>query len=424
MKLNFKYSIYKDEWKALKDEVLKADQKLKEGDGEGNDFLGWIDLPINFDKKEFSRIKKASEKIQENSDVLVAIGIGGSYLGAEAVISALSNKYQKSKTEVIFVGNDLSSTEIFELSSYVKDKDFSINVISKSGTTTEPAIAFRIFKEILEEKYGKEEAKNRIFATTDKEKGALKTLALKNEYETFVVPNNVGGRFSIFTAVGLLPIAVAGFDIDKLMEGAADYRELALNSEFENNDVLKYVAFRNYLYRNGKKIEIMAVYEPRLRFFTEWWKQLFGESEGKDNKGIFPASVIFTTDLHSLGQIIQDGERIIFETVIEVENPKYDFVIQEEEGSLDGLNYLAGKTVDEVNKVATRATMKAHVEGNVPNLLFQIEKIDEYNLGQLLYFFEYAVGVSGYVLGVNPFNQPGVETYKRNMFKMLGKPGF
>lgn len=424
MKLNFKYSIYKDEWKALKDEVLKADQKLKEGDGEGNDFLGWIDLPINFDKKEFLRIKKASEKIQENSDVLVAIGIGGSYLGAEAVISALSNKYQKSKTEVIFVGNDLSSTEIFELSSYVKDKDFSINVISKSGTTTEPAIAFRIFKEILEEKYGKEEAKNRIFATTDKEKGALKTLALKNEYETFVVPNNVGGRFSIFTAVGLLPIAVAGFDIDKLMEGAADYRELALNSEFENNDVLKYVAFRNYLYRNGKKIEIMAVYEPRLRFFTEWWKQLFGESEGKDNKGIFPASVIFTTDLHSLGQIIQDGERIIFETVIEVENPKYDFVIQEEEGSLDGLNYLAGKTVDEVNKVATRATMKAHVEGNVPNLLFQIEKIDEYNLGQLLYFFEYAVGVSGYVLGVNPFNQPGVETYKRNMFKMLGKPGF
>lgn len=424
MKLNFEYGIYKDEWKELKNEVLKADKRLKEGDGEGNDFLGWVDLPINFDKEEFTRIKQASEKIKSNSDVLVAIGIGGSYLGAEAVISALKNKYQKSKTEVIFVGNDLSSTEIFELSSYIRDKDFSINVISKSGTTTEPAIAFRIFKDILEEKYGKEKAKDRIFATTDKQKGALKTLSQKNDYETFVVPDNVGGRFSVLTAVGLLPIAVAGFNIDELMKGAADYREIALNGDFENNDILKYVAFRNYLYRNGKKIEIMAVYEPRLRFFTEWWKQLFGESEGKDNKGIFPASVIFTTDLHSLGQIIQDGERNIFETVIEVEKPKYDFVIKEEEGSLDGLNYLAGKTVDEVNKVATRATMAAHVEGNVPNLLFQIEEINEYNLGKLLYFFEYAVGVSGYVLDVNPFNQPGVETYKRNMFKMLGKPGF
>lgn len=424
MKLNFEYGIYKDEWKELKNEVLKADKRLKEGDGEGNDFLGWVDLPINFDKEEFTRIKQASEKIKSNSDVLVAIGIGGSYLGAEAVISALKNKYQKSKTEVIFVGNDLSSTEIFELSSYIRDKDFSINVISKSGTTTEPAIAFRIFKDILEEKYGKEKAKDRIFATTDKQKGALKTLSQKNDYETFVVPDNVGGRFSVLTAVGLLPIAVAGFNIDELMKGAADYREIALNGDFENNDILKYVAFRNYLYRNGKKIEIMAVYEPRLRFFTEWWKQLFGESEGKDNKGIFPASVIFTTDLHSLGQIIQDGERNIFETVIEVEKPKYDFVIKEEQESLDGLNYLAGKTVDEVNKVATRATMAAHVEGNVPNLLFQIEEINEYNLGKLLYFFEYAVGVSGYVLDVNPFNQPGVETYKRNMFKMLGKPGF
>lgn len=424
MKLNFDYGIFKDEWKKLKEEVLLADQKLKEGDGEGSDFLGWIDLPINYDKEEFKRIKKASERIKLNSDVLIAIGIGGSYLGAETVISALSNTYKKNGTEVIFVGNHLSSTEIYELADYIKEKEFSINVISKSGTTTEPAIAFRIFKEILETKYGEKESKNRIFATTDKEKGALKTLAKQNDYETFVVPDNVGGRFSVLTAVGLLPIAVAGFDIEKLMQGAEDYREITLNNNFEENDVLKYAAFRNYLYKNGKNIEIMAVYEPKLRFFTEWWKQLFGESEGKDNKGIFPASVVFTTDLHSLGQIIQDGERNIFETVIEVKKPAYDFVIQEDKDNLDGLNYLAGKTVDEVNKVATKATMDAHVEGNVPNLFLQIEELNEYNLGQLIYFFEYAVGVSGYVLGVNPFNQPGVETYKRNMFQMLGKPGF
>ncbi len=424
MRVNLDNIIFNDAVESLKEEVVKANDKLKNRSGEGNDFLGWIDLPVDYDKEEFDRIKKAAEKMRSNSDVLVAIGIGGSYLGAKAVQEALVNSFEKSKPEVIFTGNHLSAIEIMELKEYLKDKDFSINVISKSGTTTEPAIAFRIFKKLLEEKYSEEEVKDRIFATTDKEKGALKTLADESGYETFVVPDDVGGRFSVLTAVGLLPLAVSGVDIDKLMLGASDYREIALNKEFAENDVLKYVAARNYFYRNGKDIEILVGYEPKLAYFNEWWKQLFGESEGKNNKAVFPASVIFTTDLHSLGQIIQEGQRNIFETVIKVNNPKYDITIEKEENNLDGLNYLAGKTVDEVNKVALEATVGAHVSGDVPNIILEIDKLDEYNLGKLIYFFEYAIGVSGYVLGVNPFNQPGVEEYKKRMFKLLEKPGY
>ncbi|MCT1796308.1 glucose-6-phosphate isomerase [Helcococcus kunzii] len=424
MKIELQNAGVVDKLSDIKEELLKVEETLLEGKGEGNDFLGWIDLPINYDKDEFERIKKAAEKIRKDSDVLVAIGIGGSYLGAKAVINALSNSFSKSKPEVIFTGNHLSSTEIVELKEYLKDKDFSINVISKSGTTTEPAVAFRIFKELLEEKYSKEEAQGRIYATTDKEKGALKTLATNMGYETFVVPDNVGGRFSVLTAVGLLPIAVAGGDIEKLMQGAADYREEIFDKDFEENPVLQYAAARNLLNRDGKDIEILVTYEPKLSFFNEWWKQLAGESEGKDNKGLFPTSVVFTTDLHSLGQIIQQGKRNIFETVISVDSPKHDVDIKEDAENLDGLNYLVGKSVDEVNKVAMEATIEAHVAGNVPNILITMDKIDEYNLGKYIYFFEYAIGVSGYLLGVNPFNQPGVEDYKNNMFRMLEKPGY
>lgn len=424
MKIELQNAGVIDKLSDIKEELLKAEETLLEGKGEGNDFLGWIDLPINYDKDEFERIKKAAEKIRKDSDVLVAIGIGGSYLGAKAVINALSNSFSKSKPEVIFTGNHLSSTEIFELKEYLKDKDFSINVISKSGTTTEPAVAFRIFKELLEEKYSKEEAQGRIYATTDKEKGALKTSATNMGYETFVVPDNVGGRFSVLTAVGLLPIAVSGGDIEKLMQGAADYREEIFDKDFEENPVLQYAAARNLLNRDGKDIEILVTYEPKLSFFNEWWKQLAGESEGKDNKGLFPTSVVFTTDLHSLGQIIQQGKRNIFETVISVDSPKHDVAIKEDAENLDGLNYLVGKSVDEVNKVAMEATIEAHVAGNVPNILITMDKIDEYNLGKYIYFFEYAIGVSGYLLGVNPFNQPGVEDYKNNMFRMLEKPGY
>lgn len=424
MKIDLTKSVYMDKISEIEDDVLNAETLLLEGEGEGSDYLGWIDLPINYDKEEFSRIKKAANKIQSDSDVLVAIGIGGSYLGAKAVIHALSNSFKKSDTEVIFVGNHLSSTETYELVEYLNDKDFSINVISKSGTTTEPAVAFRVFKELLESKYSEEEVKSRIFATTDKEKGALKTLSNNMGYETFVVPDDIGGRFSVLTAVGLLPIAVAGGDIEKLMKGAEDYREEIFNLDFEENPVLKYVAIRNILNREGKDIEILATYEPKLQYFNEWWKQLAGESEGKDGKGIFPTSVVFTTDLHSLGQIIQEGKRNIFETVLSVEKPKYDIEIKSDFDDLDGLNYLAGKTIDYVNKVATSATIEAHVTGGVPNIQITMEKIDEYNLGKLIYFFEYAIGVSGYVLGVNPFNQPGVEEYKNNMFRMLEKPGY
>lgn len=424
MKLNLEYSLHLDKLDTIKDEVVQANQALKDGSGLGNDFLGWVDLPVDYDKEEFARILKAAEKIKANSDVLLAIGIGGSYLGAKAVYEALTNSYKKDKPELIFVGNHLSSTEIVELKEYLQDKDFSINVISKSGTTTEPAVSFRIFRELLEEKYSEEEAKERIFATTDKSTGALKTLATNMGYETFVVPDNVGGRFSVLTAVGLLPLAACGIDIEKLMEGAADYRNEILDKEFDENEVLHYAGMRNILLREGKDIEILVSYEPKLLFFNEWFKQLAGESEGKDGKGIFPASVIFTTDLHSLGQYIQDGQRKIFETVLSVKTPTHDIEIKSDEENLDGLNYLVGKTVDQVNHVAMKATVDAHVEGDVPNIILGIEKIDAYNIGKLIFFFEYAIGVSGYVLGVNPFNQPGVELYKTNMFRMLEKPGY
>lgn len=424
MKIRLTDLIKEEALSEIKEEVLQADKKLKDGSGEGRDFLGWIDLPVDYDKDEYERIKKAGKKIQENSDVLVAIGIGGSYLGAQAVYSALTNSFEKSDTELIFTGNHLSSTEFYELKEYLKDKDFSINVISKSGTTTEPAVAFRLFKEILEEKYSKEEAKERIFATTDREKGALKTLADKEGYECFVIPDNVGGRYSVLTACGLLPLAACGINIDDLMQGARDMREETLNTDFADNAVLQYVASRNSLYRQGKDIEILVTYDPKLYYFTEWFIQLAGESEGKDGKGIYPSSVIFTTDLHSRGQIIQEGQRNIFETVIKIDTPKYDMEIKEDEENLDNLNYLVGKTVHEVNQVALEATVDAHTEGDVPNIVLTMDKLDEYNLGKLIYFFEYAIGASGYVLGVNPFNQPGVELYKSNMFKMLGKPGF
>ena len=424
MKIRLTDLIKEEALSEIKEEVLQADKKLKDGSGEGSDFLGWIDLPVDYDKDEYERIKKAGKKIQENSDVLVAIGIGGSYLGAQAVYSALTNSFEKADTELIFTGNHLSSTEFYELKEYLKDKDFSINVISKSGTTTEPAVAFRLFKEILEEKYSKEEAKERIFATTDREKGALKTLADKEGYECFVIPDNVGGRYSVLTACGLLPLAACGINIDDLMQGARDMREETLNTDFSDNAVLQYVASRNALYRQGKDIEILVTYDPKLYYFTEWFIQLAGESEGKDGKGIYPSSVIFTTDLHSRGQIIQEGQRNLFETVIKIDTPKYDMEIKEDAENLDNLNYLVGKTVHEVNQVALEATVDAHTEGDVPNIVLSIDRLDEYNLGKLIYFFEYAIGASGYVLGVNPFNQPGVELYKSNMFKMLGKPGF
>lgn len=424
MKLNLEHSLYIDELSSIKEEVVKANEKLLGREGEGNDFLGWIDLPVDYDKEEFERILKAGEKIRSNSDVILAIGIGGSYLGAKAVYEALRNPYKRTKPELIFVGNNLSSTEIYDIKEYLKDKDFSINVISKSGTTTEPAIAFRIFKELLEEKYSPEEAKERIFATTDRQRGALKTLATDMDYETFVVPDDVGGRFSVLSAVGLLPLAAVGIDIQKLMEGAQASREEILAKDFEQNGALLYAGMRNLLHREGKDIEILGAYEEKLRYFAEWWKQLCGESEGKDGKGIFPASVIFTTDLHSIGQMIQDGKRNIFETIITVDSVDYDLDIKEDDEDLDGLNYLVGKTVDEVNKIASIATTKAHVTGNVPNMILHLERIDEYNLGKMIYFFEYAIGVSGYLLGVNPFNQPGVEEYKKNMFIMLEKPGY
>ncbi|WP_103981630.1 glucose-6-phosphate isomerase [Helcococcus massiliensis] len=424
MKIRLTDLIKEEALSEIKEEVLQADKKLKDGSGEGSDFLGWVDLPVDYDKDEYERIKKAGKKIQKNSDVLVAIGIGGSYLGAQAVYSALKNSFEKADTELIFTGNHLSSTEFYELKEYLKDKDFSINVISKSGTTTEPAVAFRLFKEILEEKYSKEEARERIFATTDREKGALKTLADKEGYECFVIPDNVGGRYSVLTACGLLPLAACGINIDDLMQGARDMREETLNTDFADNAVLQYVASRNSLYRQGKDIEILVTYDPKLYYFTEWFIQLAGESEGKDGKGIYPSSVIFTTDLHSRGQIIQEGQRNLFETVIKIDTPKYDMEIKEDAENLDNLNYLVGKTVHEVNQVALEATVDAHTEGDVPNIVLSIDRLDEYNLGKLIYFFEYAIGASGYVLGVNPFNQPGVELYKSNMFKMLGKPGF
>ena len=435
-KVTFDYSktakfINAEEVQSMSRIVGAAKQQLTEKDGLGNDFLGWIDLPVDYDKEEFARIKKAAKKIQEDSEVLLVIGIGGSYLGARAAIEFLRHgfynnvsKEVRKTPEIYYVGNSISSSYIQGLVDVIGDRDFSVNMISKSGTTTEPDIAFRVFKEILEKKYGKKEAAGRIYATTDRAKGALKKVADEEGYETFVVPDDVGGRFSVLTAVGLLPIAVSGADIDKLMEGAASGRELALNQPFESNDALQYAAIRNILHRKGKTVEILANYEPSLHYVSEWWKQLYGESEGKDQKGIFPASVDLTTDLHSMGQFIQDGARIMFETVLNVEKSKVELTINEEPVDLDGLNYLAGKTVDFVNKSAMNGTILAHTDGNVPNLMVTIPEQNEFYLGQLFYFFEFACGVSGYVSGVNPFNQPGVESYKKNMFALLGKPGY
>ncbi len=409
----------------------QAKDVLVSKNGAGNDFLGWIDLPVDYDKEEFSRIEKAAEKIKKDSDVLIVIGIGGSYLGARAAIEFLRHgfynslpKEKRGTPEIYYVGNSISSTYLQGVIDVIGDRDFSVNVISKSGTTTEPAIAFRIFKKMLEDKYGQEEAAKRIYATTDKARGALKDLATKEGYESFVVPDDVGGRFSVLTAVGLLPIAVSGADIKALMDGAASGRELALNEKFEDNETMKYAAIRNILLRKGKSVEVLANYEPALHYIGEWWKQLYGESEGKDQKGIFPAAVDFTTDLHSMGQFIQDGARIMFETVMNVEEARETITIEKEAEDLDGLNYLAGKTMDFVNKSAMNGTILAHTDGNVPNLMIKIPKMDEFHLGQLFYFFEFACGVSGYILGVNPFNQPGVESYKRNMFALLGKPGY
>ncbi len=423
MRLDFS-NVNLDNIESYEQKALEAFDNLMSKSGEGNDFLGWIDRPVDYDKDEFERIKKAASKIRENSDVLVSIGIGGSYLGIKAVEVACDSYFNsKRDTEIIYAGHQLSGQYLVELLDYLKDKDYSLNVISKSGTTTEPAIAFRILKEALEEKYGKEEAKNRIFATTDKEKGALKELSSAEGYESFIVPDDIGGRFSVISAVGLLPLAVAGIDIDEFMAGFAAGREKYTVKSLEN-DAIKYAAVRNMLHGNGKDIEVLLSYEPKLSYIAEWWKQLYGESEGKDGKGIFPASVSNTTDLHSMGQMIQDGKRNLFETVIEVENVEKDITIKEDEKNLDGLNFLAGKTMSYVNKQAMEGTTMAHVEGGVPNIRIKIDEINERNLAELFYFFEIGVGVSGYMLGVNPFNQPGVEAYKTAMFKLLGKPGY
>jgi len=419
------------EYEEIRAKICAARDVLVSKEGEGNDFVGWVDLPEDYDKEEFERILSAAEKIKSDSDVLLVIGIGGSYLGARAAIEFLRHSFynmlkkeDRKTPEIYFVGNNISGTYLSDLKDLLKGKDFSVNVISKSGTTTEPAIAFRIFKKMLEEKYGKAEAAKRIYATTDKAKGALKALADAEGYESFVVPDDIGGRFSVLTAVGLLPIAASGADITELMRGAADERERLLGEEFENNDALKYAAVRNIFLSKGKSVELMANYEPTLHYVAEWWKQLYGESEGKGHKGLFPASVDLTTDLHSMGQFIQDGTRIMFETVLSIDEPGRDVTIEAEEEDLDGLNYLAGKTMDFVNKNAMKGTIMAHVDGGVPNIIINIPKADEYSLGQLFYFFEFACGVSGYCLGVNPFNQPGVEHYKRNMFVLLGKPGY
>lgn len=435
-KVTFDYSkvssfISEEEVTNMKKIAEDAKKVLLEKTGAGNDFLGWIDLPVDYDKDEFERIKKAAKKIQGDSEVLVVIGIGGSYLGARAAIEFLRHgfynnvsKEVRKTPEIYYAGNSISPAYLKGLVDVIGDRDFSVNIISKSGTTTEPAIAFRVFKEMLEKKYGKEEAAKRIYATTDKEKGALKGLATAEGYESFVVPDDVGGRFSVLTAVGLLPIAVSGADIDKLMEGAASGRDKALNNVFEENDAMLYASIRNILHRKGKLVEITANYEPSLHYFGEWWKQLYGESEGKDQRGIFPAAVDLTTDLHSMGQFIQDGSRIMFETVVNIENTDAKIYIEEDPDDLDGLNYLAGKDMDFVNKSAMNGTVLAHTDGNVPNLMVNVPEQNEFYLGELFYMYEFACGISGYILGVNPFNQPGVESYKKNMFALLGKPGF
>ncbi|MGD7053244.1 glucose-6-phosphate isomerase [Sutcliffiella horikoshii] len=415
----------------LRDAVKVAHHSLHEKTGAGNDYLGWIDLPTDYDKEEFARIVKSAEKIKNDSDILLVVGIGGSYLGARAALETLNHSFynaltkeQRKTPQVVFVGNNISSTYMRDLMDLLEGKDFSINVISKSGTTTEPALAFRIFRKILEEKYGKEEARKRIYATTDKARGALKTLATEEGYESFVIPDDVGGRYSVLTAVGLLPIAVSGADIEAMMKGAADASRDFSKSELEENPAYQYAAVRNVLYNKGKTIEMLINYEPGLQYFSEWWKQLFGESEGKDQKGIFPASANFSTDLHSMGQYVQEGRRDLFETIIKVDTPRHELTVEEEAADLDGLNYLAGETVDFVNTKAYEGTLLAHTDGGVPNLVVNIPAMDAYTFGYLVYFFEKACAMSGYLLGVNPFDQPGVEAYKVNMFALLGKPGF
>jgi len=408
--------------------VEEIHEEFQNKKNDEKEFLGWLDLPTNYDKEEFERIKKAAERIKKDSEILVVIGIGGSYLGARAVIESLTHSFynleKRNTPRVLFAGNNMSPRYILDLIDLIGDKDFSVNVISKSGTTTEPAIAFRIFREILENKYGIEEARKRIYVTTDKAKGALKTLATEEEYETFVIPDNVGGRFSVLTAVGLLPIAVAGINIDKLMAGAKFAQEKYSDSNVKYNECYQYAVVRNILYSQNKDIEILANYEPKLHFLTEWWKQLYGESEGKDLKGIFPAGVDLSTDLHSMGQYIQEGRRNLFETVLNIVNTDQDISIKPDEDNLDGLNYLTDKTLDYINKKAMEGTMQAHVDGDVPNILINIKNLNAEGIGELIYFFELACAMSGKILGVNPFNQPGVEKYKTNMFKLLGKPGY
>lgn len=418
-----------EEYAKIQPAVKMASDLLYSGKGAGNDYIGWVDLPNNYDKDEFERTKKAAKKIQSNSEVLIVIGIGGSYLGGRAALEFVNGvnfnkKVHKGIPEVYFVGNSISSDYLSDIIEILGDRDFSINVISKSGTTTEPAIAFRIFKKIIEDKYGKEGAKERIFATTDKARGALKSMCNTEGYETFVIPDDVGGRFSVLTPVGLLPMAAAGIDIDAVMQGASDAVATYKNDDLENNDCLKYAATRQILGRKGKAIEILANYEPSLTMFGEWYKQLYAESEGKDGKGIFPVSANFSTDLHSIGQFIQDGSRNLFETVLWVENAKKNITIETDAENLDGLNFVADKTIQYVNSKAYAGTFLAHVDGGVPTMVLEVEKTDAYNFGQLVYFFEKALAISGYMLGVNPFDQPGVEAYKKNMFALLGKPGY
>lgn len=432
IKVDFQYSgISEKEIMKYKDKVLEIHNKMNELANNEDEFLGWLELPTNYNKVEFAKIKRCAKKIKDNSDILIVIGIGGSYLGAKAVIEALSHSFhlmlkkEKRKNPIVsFAGNNISSDYLTDLLEIIDGKDFSINVISKSGTTTEPAIAFRIFRELLEAKYGIEEARNRIYVTTDSSKGALKNLADEEGYETFIIPDNIGGRYSVLTPVGLLPIAVAGFNIDKLMEGARIAQEKYADSNLKYNDCYKFAVTRNILYKLYKNIEILVNYEPKLHYFSEWWKQLFGESEGKDQKGIFPASVDFTTDLHSMGQYIQQGRRNLFETVLNIEKVDSEIKIKFDEDNIDGLNFLEGRTLDYVNKKAMQGTIEAHVTGDVPNIVINMEKLDEATLGHLIYFFEKTCAMSGFILEINPFNQPGVEEYKKNMFRLLGKPGY
>ncbi len=416
-----------DDILSVKEEALAAAKTLDEKSGAGSDFTGWVTLPEDYDKNEFARIKNAAKKIREQSDVLVVIGIGGSYLGARAAIEFLKGQFYNSfdpSLKILFAGNSISGSYLSDILKLCENKRVSVNIISKSGTTTEPAIAFRVFREMLEKQYGEKGAAERIFCTTDKSKGTLKKLADEKGYECFVVPDNVGGRYSVLTAVGLLPIAAAGCDIDALMKGAKDAKADYSSSNYESNPCLRYAAVRNLLYRSGKSVEMLVSYEPKFAMMAEWFKQLFGESEGKENKGIFPASVTFSTDLHSMGQFIQEGSRIMFETVVQIKNAGEDIVIKEDADNGDGLNFLAGKNMSYVNEKAFEGTVLAHTDGEVPNLVITVDKADEENLGRLIYFFERACAVSGYMLGVNPFNQPGVEAYKKNMFALLGKPGY